>query len=57
MTPVDLDDVRRARDPVAWAVRAADTGEAAVARLWQLSADVGDLVELAGALGVLERER
>ena len=39
------------------AVDTADTGERAVGALWQLSADVGDLVELAGALGVLERER
>ena len=39
------------------AVDTADTDERAVGALWMLSADVGDLVELAGALGVLERER
>ena len=39
------------------AVDTADTAERAVGALWMLSADVGDLVELAGALGVLERER
>ena len=39
------------------AVDTADTAERAVGALWKLSADVGDLVELAGALGVLERER
>jgi hypothetical protein len=39
------------------AVDTSDTDERAVGMLWQLSADVGDLVDLAGALGVLERER
>ncbi len=39
------------------AVDTADTGDRAVGALWMLSADVGDVIELAGALGVLERER
>ena len=38
------------------AVDTADTDERALGMLRVLSADVRDLVELAGALGVLERE-